>query len=152
MADAGIPTSQDPPLPPRAERPAAVPRRLITAADERISFGPNLVATLASFGLLVIAPLVFGPFVLALTDDGVDHVSALLLLFVPLSAVVLAVVGSLLFLMIGLILQLWQRHQHFASGWPVVLAFPIAWALLLPETFAPAAPRGSGSSSGPRSP
>jgi hypothetical protein len=32
--------------------------------------------------------------------------------------------------------QIWQRHRPFASWWPVVLAIPIAWALLLPETLA----------------
>ena len=42
-------------------------------------------------------------------------------------------VGSLLFLVIGTVLQAWQHHRPFPSRWPVILAFPIACVLLLPE-------------------
>jgi hypothetical protein len=134
MADVRIPTSQDPPAAPGPERPTIAPMRPIAAEGERISFGPNLVATLASFGFLLIAPLVSCPILYVLLDDGDGQVPPFLPLMVMAAALVLAVGGSLLFLVIGLILQLWQRHRPFANWWPVVLAIPIAWAFLLPET------------------
>ena len=32
-----------------------------------------------------------------------------------------------------MILQFWQYQKPFADRWPVVLAFPVFWVLLLPE-------------------
>src|SRR5437660_1734202 len=42
--------------------------------------------------------------------------------------------GALLFLVIGIILQAWQARRPFAARRPALLAFPIAWALIVPET------------------
>jgi hypothetical protein len=136
MADVRIPTSQDPPAAPGPERPMTAPMRPIAAGEERISFGPNLIAMLASFVFLLIAPLVSFPILYGLLGNGYHQVPPFLPLMVLAAAVVVAVGGSLLFLVVGLILQLWQRHQPFANWWPVVLAIPTAWALLLPQTLA----------------
>ena len=46
---------------------------------------------------------------------------------------VIAVVGSLVFLVIGVILQAWQSHRPFPSRWPLIFAWPIAWVLLVPD-------------------
>jgi hypothetical protein len=110
--------------------------RPIAAEAERISFGPNLIATLASFVFLFLAPLALFPIVPALVDDGAGQVPPFLPPLVLAAALICSGGGALLFLAIGLILQLWQRHRPFANGWPVVLAIPIAWALILPETWA----------------
>ena len=50
---------------------------------------------------------------------------------------VVALGAALLFLVIGMVLQFWQHHKPFASWWPVVLAFPVTWGLLLPEVLGP---------------
>jgi hypothetical protein len=64
---------------------------------------------------------------------GEDRVAGLFILANFEETLVIAVVGALLFLVIGAILQVWQYHRPFPSRWPVFLAFPIAWGLLVPE-------------------
>ena len=32
-----------------------------------------------------------------------------------------------------MILQFWQHHRPFPTWWPVALAFPVSWALLMPD-------------------
>ncbi len=65
---------------------------------------------------------------------------------------VIAVVGALLFLVIGVILQAWQYHRPFPSRWPVVLAFPIAWVLSCPRPCCAGARCSRGAVVGRRSP
>jgi hypothetical protein len=96
-----------------------------------ISIGANVLATIVSFVFLMIAPFIFLQILFALIDA-----SEIGLLFIPVTLVeagAVALTGSLLFLVIGVVLLRWQRHRRFASWWPIVLAFPVSWALVLPE-------------------
>jgi hypothetical protein len=101
--------------------------------DERssLSIGANVIATIISFVVLMIAPTLC----LQLLFDLIDaqEIGPVLMPATLIEALLVAMGGSLLFLIIAVVLQLWQRHKRFASWWPMALAFPTAWALILPE-------------------
>jgi hypothetical protein len=96
---------------------------------------PNLLATFAGFLALMIAPWICLQIHLAILEDAIedDRVAALFVLASLEETAVIAVLGSLLFLVVGIILQAWQYHRPFPSRWPALLAFPIAMGLLMPE-------------------
>jgi hypothetical protein len=96
-----------------------------------VPIGPNLIATFVSFLCLFAAPTIGWRVVFALVYVG--ELSTFLLPAGWIETAFVAIGGSLLFLVIGLILQLWQYHRPFADRWPVLLAFPTAWVLFLPE-------------------
>jgi hypothetical protein len=99
-----------------------------------VSIGPNLIATLVSFVFLMIAPMVFWEIIFTLVDS--DAVDPRVIPNGLVETAGFAIGGSLLFLVIGVILQLWQDYQKIGSRWPVVLAFPVTAILLLPEAWA----------------
>ncbi|HZW31847.1 MAG TPA: hypothetical protein VFF52_14135, partial [Isosphaeraceae bacterium] len=92
---------------------------------------PNLVAAFLSFLCLFIAAKLGWRVAFALVDVG--NLSTVLLPAGWIDTAFVAAAGSMLFLVIGLIIQLWQHHRKFDDRWPMVLAFPTAWALFLPE-------------------
>ena len=66
-------------------------------------------------------------------DTALDDVGPGFLAIVTGVTMLVAFGTAMLFLVIGMILQFWQHHKPFASWWPVALAFPVVWGLLLPE-------------------
>jgi hypothetical protein len=108
----------------------------IIRARDILPIAPNLFATFAGFVALMAAPFICLQIHQMILEDAIDEdrIAGLFVEATLEQAAVIAVVGSFLFLVIGIILQAWQYHRPFPSGWPVVLAFPIAVGLLLPET------------------
>src|SRR5262249_34391304 len=134
MADPGVPSGREPAARPEPRRPIRAPSRPIGHVTESLSIVPNLIATLVSLVLLLVAPLVYWEVVFVWVDAAdVGQVGPIFLPAGLVDTVKLALAGSVLFLVLGVILQLGQLHRPFANGWPVVLAFPVAWILLLPE-------------------
>jgi hypothetical protein len=107
-----------------------------TSASDVIPIGPNLFATLASFVALSVAPRICLHILDGLWEDaiGEDHVATLFVLANLEETLVIAAVGALFFLVIGIILQAWWHHRPFELRRPILLAFPIAWALIMPES------------------
>jgi hypothetical protein len=100
-----------------------------------VSIGANFMAAIVSFFCLVIGPWACVETLASLIDLG--EVGDWMIQVLPTGlneTFRVAAGGSLLFLVVGWILQVWQHHRPFATGWPIVLAFPVTWALLLPET------------------
>jgi hypothetical protein len=120
-------------------------RRPATAA-EIVPIGPNLIALIVGFGCLMAAPTVCLHLLEAVWEDaiGEDQVASLFILASWEETFAIAAVGAPLFLVIGIILQAWQARRPFASRWPAIVAFPIAWGLIVPETLI----RGGSSLSG----
>jgi hypothetical protein len=114
-----------------ARRPDGPRRGPIPAAGADVPVAPNVVATFVSFLFVFVAPTIGWRVVFALIDVG--ELSTFLLPTGWIETAIVAVGGSLLFLVLGLILQLWQHYRPFADRWPIALAFPVAWALFLPE-------------------
>ena len=110
-------------------------RELLLKAEHPVPIVPNLLATLAGFIALLAAPWICLQIHQAILEDAiVDDQGAGMFVMLDLGeSVIIAAGGSVLFLVVGIILQVWQYHRPFSSGWPVVLAFPIALGLLLPE-------------------
>lgn len=98
--------------------------------------GPNVLAALVGFVGLMCAPWVCLHILSSVWEDaiGEDQIASRFMWADFEETLVIAVVGTLVFLVIVAILQVWQYHRPFPSGWPIVLAFPIAWALLVPES------------------
>jgi hypothetical protein len=119
-------------------RTAGPPRGSIAMMGADVSMAPNLVATFVSFLCLIVAPTIGWRIFFALVNVG--NVAPFLIPSGWIETATVAAGGSLLFLVIGLIVQVWQYHRPFADRWPIALAFPTAWALFLPEALA-----GSGS-------
>jgi hypothetical protein len=96
---------------------------------------PNLLATFAGFLVLLVAPWIcLKIHEIILEDASLGDRGSNLFESLELDAsAIIAVVGSSLFLVIGIILQAWQYRRPFSSRWPVVLAFPIVMALIVPE-------------------
>jgi hypothetical protein len=117
-----------------------------TRARDIVPIGPNLIATVVGFAFLTAAPTVCLHALEALWEDaiGEDQVARLFVLATWEQTFAIASVGALLFLVIGIILQAWQFHRPFASRWPALLAFPLAWGVIVPETVL----RGGSSASG----
>lgn len=115
--------------------PAARPRG--SAADV-VPIGPNLYATLASFIVLLVLPWPCLYILLAVWAEVIadDPVAGFLILANPLDSLVHAAVGAVLFLIIAAVLQTWNHHRPFPSRIPVLLAFPVAWGLIVPESLA----------------
>jgi hypothetical protein len=139
MLDHEIPTSG---RPASAPAPGEFPRLSnppITSAGDVLPFAPNLIATIFSFGFMVVVPWLL----LWLLDwiamryaTQLDQIDPAFLSFLQGVTLLYALGSALLFLVIGMILQFWQHHKPFASWWPVALAFPVTWGLLLPEIWA----------------
>jgi hypothetical protein len=120
--------------PGRDRVPVLAERRAVTVGDV-FPLGPNFLATIVGFVCLVFAPWICLHVLAALWEDaiGEDRVAGLFVLANLEETLVIAIVGALLFLVIGAILQVWQYHRPFPSRWPAFLAFPITWGLLVPE-------------------
>ena len=105
-------------------------------ARDIVPIGPNLIALIVGFTCLMAAPTVCLHTLESLWDYAIveDPVGSFLVLASWDQFLVHSAAGALLFLVIGLILQAWQHRRPFASRWPAVLAFPIAWGLIAPET------------------
>ena len=118
-------------------RPTCFSRSRHTDAGDVLPFLPNLLATIASFGFMVVVPWLS---VLALEwikarYDLIDDLDSGVIDFLA-SISILELFGlALLFLVIGMALQFRQHLRPFASWWPVALAFPVIWILLLPEAW-----------------
>jgi hypothetical protein len=135
MLDHEIPTSG---RPASAPAPGEFPRLSnppISTAGDVLPFVPNLIATIFSFGYMVVVPWIL----LQVTEwimnryDVLDKLDPGFLAFVQGVSIDVALGSALLFLVIGMIFQFWQHHKPFASWWPVALACPLTWGLLLPE-------------------
>ena len=118
---------------------AGVPRptgRPPTSALDVVPVWPNLFATLTSFVALMTAPWICLHTLEGLWEDaiGEDAVATYFVLANLQETLVIATVGALFFLVIGLILQAWQFQWPFPSRWPIFLAFPIAIGLIVPES------------------
>jgi len=107
-----------------------------TRARDIVPIGPNLIALIVGFTCLMASPTVCLHTLESLWDYAIveDPVGSFLVLASWDQFLVNSAAGALLFLVIGLILQAWQHRRPFASRWPAVLAFPIAWGLIVPET------------------
>ncbi len=106
-------------------------KRPMPAVGVPVSIAANLVAAFLSFVLLVLAPTILMDFV-PLPDDF----AAVFVLMVPIAFLerTTAAFGvALLFFVIGIGFQLWQRRKGLPAWWPLVVAFPVAAFLLAPE-------------------
>jgi hypothetical protein len=126
--------------PEAVETPGQDPKLFVSDRPARAAdiapIGPNLIALIVGFTCLMAAPTVCLHALESLWDYAIveDPVGSVLVLASWDQFLVHSVAGALLFLLIGLILQAWQHRRPFASRWPAVLAFPIAWGLIVPET------------------
>ena len=120
---------------PGRDRVPAPARRPPVAAGDIFPLAPNLAAAIVGFVCLAAVPWVCLHVLAAIWEDAIgdDQVAGLFILADFEQTLVVAVVGALLFLVIGAILQFWQYHRPFPSRRPAFLAFPIAWGLLMPE-------------------
>jgi hypothetical protein len=135
MLDHEIPTGRKPASTIESEELPAFSSHLVTTTGDVIPFAPNLIATIVSFGFLVIAPWLVGwgiDWIIG-EDTALDDVGPGFLMIVTAVTILVAFGTAMLFLVIGMILQFWQYHKPFGSWWPVALALPVAWGLLLPE-------------------
>jgi hypothetical protein len=122
---------------PRDPEAILAERRAVSAGDV-LPLGPNFVATMVGFLCLMAAPSVCLQVLAALWEEeaiGENHVAALFVVADVEETLVIAAVGAVSFLVVGAILQAWQYQRPFRSRWPVFLAFPIAWGLLVPEAW-----------------
>ncbi len=135
MLDHEIPAR---PTPMSASRPGqsrAILRYPIVTAGDVVPFFPNVLATIAGFVFLMIAP----GLLLWLAERVTDDILPIIEIgpFWNTGTLILTTIVSLgaasLFLVIGVILQFWHHHRPFALWLPVALAFPVAWGLVLPE-------------------
>jgi hypothetical protein len=106
------------------------------SASEIVPIGPNLFATFASFVALLAAPWISQQILLGLWDDaiGEDPVATLFVLANLEESFLIAAAGAAFFLVVGVILQAWWHQRPYSVRWPVVLAFPIALGLIVPES------------------
>ena len=128
-------------------------------AGEVVPLGPNLVAVCVCFAFLMAAPWICLEIQAKFFEDAIDEdpvvEDPVVTMFHATSveeSLVIAVVGSLLLLVIGVILQAWQSHRPFPSRWPLIFACPIAWVLLVPDALFYAGARRSPASSSVRWP
>jgi hypothetical protein len=124
---AGAPASDRDPFAIGRPRPAAL---------DVVPIGPNLLATLAGFVFLMAAPWINFQVLSALSGEAIvaDELAASFLLMSLHETFLTAVTGALLFLVIGAILQAWHYQRPYPWRRPMWLAFPIVFALLLPES------------------
>lgn len=132
--------------PSRNANPEAADRRGTSAASpptsrvrpyalDIVPIGPNLFAAISAFIVLLAAPWFCLSILEAVWEEaiGQDQVANHLILVGPEEAILNAAVGAALFVVIGAILQTWHYLRPFPSRLPIVLAFPIAWAFIMPE-------------------
>ncbi len=114
---------------------AGTSRQSIATAGDVIPVVPNLVATILSFLFMMVLPWVcYWVAASVIGTEGLFGDLAAIFMASPLLEEMKMALGTaFLFLVIGLILQFWQHQKPFANWWPVALAFPVFWALLLPE-------------------
>ncbi len=110
-------------------------RPLIVTAGDVIPVVPNLAATMASFLFMFALPWAcYWMTGLVIGEEGMaGDLAAMFMMATLVEDAEIALGTALLFLVIGLILQFWQFQKPFANWWPVALAFPVFWVLLLPE-------------------
>jgi hypothetical protein len=120
---------------PGRDRDPVLVERPAMAAGDGFPLAPNFLSTIVGFVCLMAAPWVCLHIVEAAWEEAIgnDPIAALFIMPSLEEALVIAAVGTLLFLVIGAVLQVWQYHRPFPSRWPVFLAFPIAWGLFVPE-------------------
>jgi hypothetical protein len=122
-----------------APGPRPVPKWVdepIVRARDVLPLVPNVLATFAGFLALLVAPFICLQIHELILEDAIveDRIATLFFEATLERSAIIALVGSFLFLVIGIILQAWQYHRPFPSSWPVVLAFPIAVGLIMLET------------------
>ncbi|HKI18272.1 MAG TPA: hypothetical protein VKA15_10345 [Isosphaeraceae bacterium] len=108
--------------------------RPVPALAGPVSITANLVAAFLSFVSLVAASTIVVDFV-----PLPDEFAAVFVQIVPMDLLerTSAAFGvALLFLVIGIGFQLWQRRRRLASWWPLVVAFPLVGVLLVPDALA----------------
>lgn len=118
------------------ERRAAMDELAIAQDRPFIPLLPNLIATAAGFLSLLAAPWICLKIHEWILEDEIvsDRVSIWLTVMSMEDSAVIAVIGSLLFLAIGAMLQAWDHWRPFSPRWPVWLSFPIAGTTIIPET------------------
>jgi hypothetical protein len=135
MVEREIPAGRRPPTGAESGGLPVLSRPPITSPGDVLPFAPNLLATIASFGFMVVVPWVG----LWVTDwimdryDVFDELDPAYLAFIQGISLFVAFEAALLFLVIGMIFQFCLHHKPFPSWWPCAMAFPVAWGLLLPE-------------------
>jgi hypothetical protein len=131
----------EPANPPAVEVPASdrdlfpIDRQVPSVLDV-VPIGPNLLATLAGFVFLMAAPWINFQVLSILSGEAIveDELAASFVLMSLQKTFQAAAVGALLFLVVGAILQAWHYQRPFPWRRPMWLAFPIVFALLLPES------------------
>jgi hypothetical protein len=122
----------NPDVEPRPE--ASRLKRPIPAVAEPVSIKANVLAAIGTFLFFAVAPTILLNFV-----PLPDEFAAVLVEVLPMtmSERMVAAAGlALLFVVIGVAYQLWQRQTGHASWWPLVLAFPVTGILLVPDALA----------------
>jgi hypothetical protein len=136
MVDRGVSPAPQLAASPNPDLRSGAQKRHFVTGGKAVWILPNAVATMVSFLFLMIAQPV-ASVVLSLFVDAVQLTNDFSsLVFLPVSLVETisyALAGAFLFMVIAVTLQIWECHRPFDSRWPVALAFPVAWALLLPE-------------------
>ena len=114
---------------------AEPPRRSIATAGDVIPILPNLVATIMSFFFMMVVPWAcYWSAATVIGDEGLAGDLASMFLTATLrEEAVIALGVAFVFLVIGMTVQFWQYQKPFSDRWPVALAFPVFWVLLLPE-------------------
>jgi hypothetical protein len=110
-------------------------RTLIVTAGDVIPVVPNLVATMSSFLFMLVLPWAcYWVTGLVLGEEGLaGDLAAMFMTATLVEDAEIALGTAFLFLVIGLILEFWQHQKPFGDWWPVAMAFPVFWVLLLPE-------------------
>lgn len=135
--DAQNPTAGRAPADADTEIPPEVWTALAAAqARPFVPILPNLIATAIGFLVLMTTPwacLKIQEW--ALEDEIVsDKVAIWLIGMTWEENAVVALIGALLFLAMGAILQAWEHHRPFQSRWPIWLSFPIVVGMIVAET------------------
>jgi hypothetical protein len=134
MTDAPVESNvrHDVPVMPRAT--ASEFKGALPALGEPVSIAANVVAAIVSFLVLIAAPTIL--LELMPIPDDIAVVFGQVLPMALLEMVFTAFGIAILFLVIGIALQVWQYRRGFSSWRPLVLAFPIVGLLLVPEALA----------------
>ncbi len=134
MLDQVDPTDSTEAQPPGRDRDPIVTGRPATVGDV-FPLLPNLTAAIVGFVSLMLAPWVCLHILTGVWEDAIwdDQIAGRFVVADLEETLIIAVGGAFLFFVIGAIVQVWQHHRPFPSRWPVFLAFPIAWVLLVPE-------------------
>jgi hypothetical protein len=96
---------------------------------------PNLLAALVGLVGLMCGPWLCLQILTNIWQDAIgdDQLVSRFMYAEFEQVMVIALVGTPLFAVVIAILQAWQHHRPVPSTWPFFLAFPVAWALLVPE-------------------